>query len=86
MRPVAGKVGHDRIQQGKAGESIGEAIRWWRRLRCGDFERIDVDVATREDVLDLTPLGCKLAGKTRSYELKRPGCPLSFTKSYASEL
>jgi len=25
--PVKGRVGHDRIQQGRAGESIGEALR-----------------------------------------------------------
>ena len=28
-RPVPGKVGHDRIQQGSGEHSIGEAIRYW---------------------------------------------------------
>ena len=33
---VPGRVGHDRIQQAGAGESIGEAIRDWYKLRSGD--------------------------------------------------
>jgi hypothetical protein len=45
---VEGKVGHDRIQQGDATESIGEAIRQWYNLPKGDFERIDVEI----DVID----------------------------------
>ena len=40
---VVGKVGHDRIQQGHASESIGESIRKWYNLASGDFERIDLD-------------------------------------------
>jgi hypothetical protein len=43
-RIVAGKVGHDRIQQGHAGESIGESIRKWYNLANSDFDRIDIDV------------------------------------------
>jgi hypothetical protein len=45
---VEGKVGHDRIQQGIASESIGESIRRWYNLSKGDFERIDVEV----DIID----------------------------------
>jgi hypothetical protein len=43
-RPVSGQVGHDRIQQGNATESIGESIRNWYCLPIGDFERIDVNI------------------------------------------
>ena len=39
---VEGKVGHDRIQQGAASESIGESIRIWYNLPRSDFERIDI--------------------------------------------
>ena len=49
LRAVEGNVGHDRIQQGRAPESIGEAIRVWYDLPAGDFERIDVDVDTIDD-------------------------------------
>jgi len=31
LKPVPGNVGHDRIQQGRAAQSIGEAIRFWYR-------------------------------------------------------
>jgi len=41
---IEGKVGHDRIQQGLASESIGESIRYWYNLYKGDFEKIDIDV------------------------------------------
>src|SRR5205809_2178848 len=44
LRPVPGSVGHDRIQQGTATESIGEAIREWYNLPAGQFERIDIDL------------------------------------------
>src|SRR5262245_19902886 len=43
-KPILGNVGHDRIQQGQAAESIGESIRLWYRLPPSDFERIDVDL------------------------------------------
>src|SRR5437764_3709863 len=43
-RLVAGKVGHDRIQQAEGTESIGEAIRHWYGLKSGDLERVDVEV------------------------------------------
>src|SRR5438094_734363 len=47
---TAGSVGHDRIQQGTASASIGEAIRYWYQLNTGDFERIDLDVQIVEDI------------------------------------
>ncbi|SRR6266446_4267938 len=56
-----GKVGHDRIQQGKASGSIGEAIRNWYQLSTGNFERIDVDVQIVEDIFYVRPLRCKYA-------------------------
>src|SRR5438046_2811410 len=45
-----GRVGHDRIQKGRATASIGEAIRHWYSLNTGNFERIDVDVQIVEDI------------------------------------
>src|SRR2546423_5360796 len=33
--PVRGGVGHDRIQKGKAAQSIGESIRVWYNLPVG---------------------------------------------------
>lgn len=56
---VPGNVGHDRIQQGRAAQSIGEAIRLWYGLPKGDFERVDVDIEMRDDAFYLTPLNCK---------------------------
>ena len=54
QKPEPGQVGHDRIQQGHAGHSIGEAIRYWYNLPIGDFERIDVDIDIIEDIV-VTP-------------------------------
>jgi len=49
-RVIAGRVGHDRIQQGaQAKESIGEAIRRWYSLKNADFERIDINVDLHPD-------------------------------------
>src|SRR6266704_5542292 len=58
---TTGKVGHDRIQQGEASASIGEAIRDWYRLNTGNFERIDVDVQIVEDIFYVRPLRCPAA-------------------------
>ena len=86
-RVVAGKVGHDRIQQGKAGESIGEAIRKWFALPSGyDFERIDVEIEIRDEKLYVVPVGYKLVGKARMVELRRPIQPLSFNRDFQSQL
>jgi hypothetical protein len=84
QRPVPGNVGHDRVQQGSASESIGEAIRVWHRLPPGDFERIDVDLEIRDDVFYLAPLAYKYASKPRAREIERIDRPLTFTKVYAS--
>ena len=55
LQVVPGNVGHDRIQQGNAQESIGEAIRIWYKLPPGDFERIGIDIDIIDDVFYLTP-------------------------------
>jgi hypothetical protein len=82
---VEGNVGHDRIQQGRAPESIGEAIRVWYRLPPGDFERIDVDIDMGlDDAFYLTPLKYKYANKPRATEIPRIERPLTFTRSYMS--
>jgi hypothetical protein len=81
---TGGKVGHDRIQQGKATGSIGEAIRQWYRLNTGNFERIDVDVQIVEDIFYVRPLRCKYAGHTKTIELDVIERPLTFTLDYQS--
>ncbi len=83
-RPVPGKVGHDRIQQGRARESIGESIRDWYRLRPGDFERIDVDIEIRDLAFYITPLKCKYADKDKTIIIEPIPKPLTFTKTYQS--
>ena len=84
QRPIAGNVGHDRVQQGAAPESIGEAIRLQYRLAPGDFERINVDLEIRDDAFYLTPLTFKYASKLKSKEIPRIDRPLTFTSVYAS--
>lgn len=79
-----GKVGHDRIQQGKASASIGEEIRHWYRLNTGDFERIDLDVQIVEDIFYVRPLRCKYASQSRTVELPVIDRPLTFTLDYQS--
>ena len=79
-----GKVGHDRIQKGKASGSIGEAIRDWYRLNVGDFERIDVDVQIVEDIFYVRPLQCKYASYPRTIKLPVVERPLTFTFDYQS--
>jgi hypothetical protein len=67
-----GKVGHDRIQQSGATESIGEAIRKWYCLPSGDFEKINVEAEIVEQKLHsgkkthhfvIRPIGFKIRGK-----------------------
>jgi hypothetical protein len=84
LRPIPGSVGHDRIQQASASESIGESIRLWYRLAPGDFERIDVDLEVRDDIFYLTPLSCKYADSPRIKQIARVERPLTFTTVYAS--
>src|SRR5271169_4323069 len=86
LRPVLGKVGHDRIQQGRATESIGESIRVWYTLPPGDFERIDVDIDIIDGAFYLAPLKYKYAERPRETEIPRIERPLTFTKTYASAL
>lgn len=81
---VTGKVGHDRIQQGGASQSIGEAIRYWYGLRDGSFERIDVKIDIIDDAFYLTPRVCKYADGRRPVSLHVPERPLTFTVDYES--
>src|SRR3970282_1925963 len=83
---VPGSVGHDRIQQGRAAQSIGEAIRLWYKLATGNFERIDVDIDIRDDAFYLTPLKCKYAGRGIAREIPTVDRPLTFDSSYVSPL
>jgi hypothetical protein len=79
-----GRVGHDRIQQGNASASIGEAIRHWYRLAPGNFERIDVDVQIIDDFFYVRPLRCKYASRSKAVELSIIERPLTFTRDYQS--
>src|SRR5438874_10527684 len=81
---VSGSVGHDRIQQGHASESIGESIRKWYNLANSDFERIDVDIEILEDIFYLTPLRYKFALAVKEYDLARIERPLTFIRDYQS--
>lgn len=83
---VRGKVGHDRIQQAGATESIGEAIRDWYNLKTGDFERIDVEVQILDDVFYVTPTVCRFANAKRSLNLPVVDKALTFTSRFKSTL
>jgi hypothetical protein len=83
-KTVSGNVGHDRIQQGKAESSIGEAIRSWYNLKPGDFERIDVDIQILDDCFYLTPQKVKYTSKERELVLERVDRPLTFSHQYVS--
>lgn len=85
-KPVPGRVGHDRIQQAAAGESIGEAIRYWYKLKSGDFERINVEIDVLDDKFYLTPVGYKYADAPKTQTIPQPECPLSFNDKKKSEL
>lgn len=84
LQVVPGNVGHDRIQQGNAQESIGEAIRIWYKLPPGDFERIGIDIDIIDDVFYLTPLSYKYASVAKEKEIPRIERPLTFTRDYVS--
>jgi hypothetical protein len=86
QRPIPGNVGHDRIQQGRAAQSIGEAIRLWYKLPVGNFERIDVEIDIRDDAFYLTPLNCKYAGKKGTRVIETVEHPLTFSTAYVSPL
>jgi len=84
---VRGRVEHDRIQQAKAGQSIGEAIRDWYKLPQGtDFERIDIEMPIHDDKFYLTPTAYRLRKKSRSKVIQRPEYPLSFNRHMQSQL
>ena len=83
---VPGRVGHDRIQQAAAGESIGEAIRRWYKLPPGDFERIDVEIQILDAKFYLTPSSCKYARQSRTRIIERPEFRLSLNRHKQSQL
>lgn len=85
-KAVPGSVGHDRIQQGSASESIGEAIRRWYGLKPGDFHKIDVDVDIVDDDFYVIPKAIDYAGAKRTVQLENVERPLTFTKGYVSPL
>jgi hypothetical protein len=85
-KAIPGSVGHDRIQQAAAGESIGEAIRYWYKLKSGDFERIDVEIDVLDDKLYLTPVGYKYADAPKTQAIQQPEFPLSFNDKKKSQL
>ena len=81
---IPGNVGHDRIQQGQASESIGESIRKWYNLENSDFDRIDIDVEVIDDIFYITPLSYKFSYSKKEHEIARVQNPLTFTKDYVS--
>lgn len=83
-KPVEGKVGHDRIQQGGASESIGEAIRYWYGLPKGNFDRIDIEVEITDDRFYVRPTQCRYANG-KSVDLEFIDRPLTFTRDYQSK-
>jgi len=87
-QPMPGKVGHDRIQQGSSGQSIGEAIRYWYNIDEGaDFERIDVEAVIHpEGHFILVPTQVKMRGRPRSKVLEKIHNPLSLHRDYQSKL
>jgi len=82
---VEGKVGHDRIQQGIASESIGESVRGWYNLAKGDFERIDIEIEIIDEDFYLTPIKCKQVHLKKSLTLAKIERPLTFTTDYISK-
>lgn len=84
QRVVSGNVGHDRIQQGHAGESIGESIRNWYNLENSDFDRIDIEVDVIDDTFYITPLRYKFSYSKKEHEIAKVEKPLTFTRDYVS--
>jgi len=81
---VSGNVGHDRIQQGRAGESIGESIRMWYKLPAGDFDRIGIDIDIKDEVFYLKPHSYRFIGSKKESDIATLDWPLTFTKDYVS--
>ncbi|MCL5269842.1 MAG: hypothetical protein M1457_04645 [bacterium] len=87
-RPVPGKVGHDRIQQGSGDQSIGEAIRYWYNIGDSqDFETIEVEAIVHpKGHFILVPTSVKMRNMKRAKVLEKVGYPLSFHRDYQSKL
>ncbi len=85
---VPGRVGHDRIQGGDGGHSIGEAIREWFGLPVkGDFERIDVDAAIHKDGhFILRPIAAQLRTRKKPIPIAHSKAPLSYNDQERSPL
>jgi hypothetical protein len=83
-KPVPGSVGHDRIQQGMANASMGEAIRHWYKLPNGQFERIDIEIEIIDNAFYIRPMKCKYAGSTSVKSIEKVERPLTFTREYMS--
>lgn len=86
QKPERGQVGHDRIQQGTARQSIGEDIRYWYNLESGDFERIDVLIDIVDDRFYVIPTHYKMALSRRTHTIPRIHHPLTFTRDHISRL
>lgn len=85
-RPIPGKVGHPRVQQGRAKHSIGEAVRYWYNLPDGNFERIDIDIEILENVFYITPLYYKVNDRRNRKPISTLRNPLTFTRDHISPL
>jgi len=83
-RLVSGQVGHDRIQQAGAPESIGESIRRWFGLRTGAFEQIRIEIDVIDDAFYLKPLAYKLASSRSEKLIESSERPMTFTQDYIS--
>lgn len=83
---VAGRVGHDRIQQGEAAQSIGEEIRHWYGLDARrDFETIGIDVEIHEKGhFIVVPTSVRMRGSRRDQPLPKIVWPLSMHRDYQS--
>lgn len=86
-KPMRANAQHDRIQQARASESIGEAIRRWYQFPKGiDFERINIEIEIREGTFYLIPVAVKLRGRPGPRPIGRPENPLSFHRHFQSQL
>jgi hypothetical protein len=81
---VIGRVGHDRIQQAGAFESIGDAIRRWYGLpERFDFNRIDMDLRLIQSAgIVIRPLVATDRSNHRKIKLCSSEAPLSLTTHY----
>lgn len=86
-KAVAGKVGHDRIQQAGGEQSIGEAVRYWYGVDTqDDFETIGVDAHIHaEGHFILVPTAIKMRRAKRDKAVEKVTAPLSFHHDYQSK-